>query len=353
MPLPVVITVDGEADPGLAEAGRIEVEERIGETTSFTLRLPADIEGGDLPVLVDDRLGPDSEIAVLVPTGETAACLAKGPVHAQSIRLAHGGESSTVDVRGSDTTVTMDRETRSEVWDGVTDSDAVRTVVDSYGYEADVETTDAGHFEKKHALVQRDTDLHFVRRLARRNGYLFWVTCDAEGVETAHFRRPPVDGEPAAELSLNVESPSIERLEIDWGTERPTSAEALQLDLAEKEDIDGGAPSSPLEPLGESALGTIAPNPRTLRLSAPSDDAGDLRARSEGALVEAGWFVRARCRTSAVKLDGVVRAHTVVSVRGAGSRHSGRYFVSAVRHVIEPGSHVMEIELLRNAWGTG
>ena len=32
-------------------------------------------------------------------------------------------------------------------------------------------------------LVQRESDLSFVRRLARGNGFLFWITADAVGIE--------------------------------------------------------------------------------------------------------------------------------------------------------------------------
>ncbi len=46
-----------------------------------------------------------------------------------------------------------------------------------------------------------------------------------------------------------------------------------------------------------------------------------------------------------------MRAHTVVEVNGAGTRHSGKYFVAGVRHTIDSESYLMELELLRNAWG--
>ena len=51
-------------------------------------------------------------------------------------------------------------------------------------------------------------------------------------------------------------------------------------------------------------------------------------------------------------LGAPVRAHTVVELSGAGSLHSGRYLVAAVRHLIDPAGHRMTVELVRNAWGT-
>lgn len=351
MGLGIAIVVNGSPDPELAGVGQVEVEERMGETTTFRLHYPVDIEEGDLPRLVDDRLDPGSELSILVPVGERTHCLVKGPVHGQRIHLMHGGAGSTLEVSGSDTTVTLDRETRSAIWADVTDSDAVTSILQEYGYTPDVEATSAGHYTKKHSLAQRDTDLGFIRRLARRYGYLFWVSCDAEGNETAHFKRPPLDGSPAGELVINLESPSIQTLDIEWDVERPTQVESLQLDLNTKKHLDGGVAETPQTLLGSQGLADITDEVRSLRLNAPVDDAGDLQARAEGALIEADWFIRANCRTSLEALGGLVRAHTVVQVRGAGSRHSGRYFVASVRHRIDAAAHAMDIELVRNAWG--
>ena len=189
-----------------------------------------------------------------------------------------------------------------------------------------------------------------MQQLARRNGFLFWLSCDEFGLETAHFKRPPLDEVGDAELIINLDSSNLSQLDIEWDVERPTSVESLQLDLNMKNNIVGSASATPQTLLGDRGLADITGDTRSLYLTAPADDAGDLLARSEGALIESDWFIRATCQASFPVLRHPVRAHDVVNLRGAGSRHSGHYFVSAVRHVIEHASHRMEIELLRNAW---
>jgi hypothetical protein len=204
--------------------------------------------------------------------------------------------------------------------------------------------------ETRHTLVQRDTDLQFVRRLARRNGFLFWVTCDGDGNETAHFKRPALDGDGDPELIVNLDGNNLQWLDLEWDVERPTSATAADVDPLDASDIDGSVSRSPLDPLASEALADIVADTRSIHLIAPVDDSGDLQSRSEGALIDASWFVRARCETTLSVLKKVVRAHTVVKVRGLGSRHSGKYFVAAVKHLIDQAEHRMEIELVRNAW---
>ena len=56
------------------------------------------------------------------------------------------------------------------------------------------------------------------------------------------------------------------------------------------------------------------------------------------------------CQASVHNVGIPVRAHTLVNLRGAGSRHSGKYFVAGVRHVIDAAAHTMEITLVRNGW---
>jgi phage protein D len=351
MGLGIAIAANGTPDAELAEATTVEVHEQMGKETTYRLRYETDISEGDLPLLVDSRLDPGAELSILVPVSGTTHCLVKGPVHGQQIHLERGGAGSTVEVLGSDTSIVMDRETRTAVWADVTDSDAVSSILTDYGYAPDVQPTSAGHYERKHTLAQRDSDLRFVRRLARRNGFLFWVTSDDSGIETAHFRRPPLDGKAASELVINLASPSIDNLDLTWDVERPTSVDGMQTDLNTKGPLDGTVAVTPQTILGEKSLQAITGDTRSVHLWAPVDDAGDLQARGEGALIESDWFVRATCQTSLHALGRLVRAHTLVELRGAGSRHSGKYFVSAVRHTIDATAHKMDLTLIRNGWG--
>ena len=351
MPSELAIKVGGVADPTLAAADQIEVHERLGEPTTFRLRYPIDIAEADIPKLSDGRLGPGSEIQIILVVEGAPASLVKGPVHGQQIHVQHGGASSWVEVIGSDTSITMDREVKSTIWAEVSDSDAVASILGGYSLTPDLERTTALHTETKHTLVQRDTDFRFVRRLARRNGYLFWVTSDPLGIETGHFRRPPVDGPAAIQLAINVTPPNVNSLDLRWDVERPTSTEGAQLDLSNKQNLDGAVVQSPQTALGTLPLAAIATGVRTAHVTAPADDVGDLKARGEGALIEAEFFVHVTGSTTLAALGKLLRAHTVVDLQGLGKRHSGKYLVSSVRHLIDPARHVMEFELLRNGWG--
>jgi phage protein D len=352
MALAALIAVSGKVDDGLGSASWIEVHERLGQPSTYRIRYEIAADAGDYSMLTDSRLDAGSVLSVLVQGSGTKECLVKGPVGSQRIHFEHGDAGSYVEIRGSDSAIAMDREAKSALWSDVTDSDAVNAIVGTYGFVPDLDSTQAGHYENKHVLVQRESDLSFVRKLARRNGFLFWVTSDALGIETAHFKKPPLGGQSAAKLAINRVPPAFTFLDLRWDVERPTSVEGTQLDLNALSDIDGGARESGLDKLGSSDLATITGDTRSIFLAPPADDAGDLQGRAAGALVESNFFIRATGETALSITGAPIRAHTVIELDGAGSRHSGKYFVGGVRHTISPDSHLMEVELLRNGWGS-
>ena len=352
MGLGISIRVGGAPDETAASAAFVEVVERVGQPTQYRIEYGLDIEGGDFPLLKESKLGPGSELQVLVPTAEVTECLIKGPVYGQEIHFVQGGSGSSLIVLGADSLIKMDREDKVVAWADLTDSDAVSSILSQAALTPDVDATQAGHMELKHTLIQRETDLAFVRRLARRNGNLFWLSCDEFGVETAHFKRPVLEGEAKCDLVINLTDPpsNVTSLDICWDVERPTQADATEVDLNTKADISGAVQRSPLTALGGSGLADIVTDARVVHVRSPVDDNGDLQARGEGAVIESSFFLRASGSTTLSALGKVLRSHTLVNLRGAGSRHSGLWFCSAVKHSIDSSEHTMDFELIRNGW---
>lgn len=348
----IVILSNGVPNSLLEKVARVEVRERLGETTQYSIVFEEDVCENDFQLLRTSALDPNAELSVLVPVGNGMDCLVKGPVSSQQIRLQHGGAGSQLEVRGNDSTIKMDREFKSEVWPNVTDGEAVTRILLQNAYLTDVATTNGRHLETEHSLVQRSTDLQFIKRLARRNGFHFWITCDPLGItETAHFKRIPLEGSPEIELKINTADSNLDSFDLSWDTERPTSVEGSQHNTRNQSTLSGDVQRSPQTTLGRLSLQDITGDVRSTSVAAPANDAGDMQARGEATLMESDWFIRANCRTSAQRLcSKVVRAHTLVKLVGAGSRHSGTYLVSSVSHSIDAAGHSMDVELLRNGW---
>ncbi len=348
-----VIVADGARADDLMGVMLAEVHEEVGRPTTFYLRYPVERDAdGDLYPLQEPRLGPGAPIAVFQRGGGFNDCLVKGHVFSQQINLVDGVTGSTVEVVGADTTLVMDRETKLVQWaDNTSDSDAVTSVVAGYGLSPDVESTDTRHMENKRTLMQHGTDLDFVRMLARRNGYLFWVRADEALVETAYFKPVAMDAVADAPLlRFALDQPNLRSFKITWDVERPTSVIASAYDGAAKTVMDGSGVEPPTTFPGDIPLAEIAPETRSTSLVAAVADAGDLLARATGILRDAAWFVQATCTVSVQEVGAVIHAHTLVNVDGVGKRFSGSYFVAAARHTMTDDDHVIALTLWRNGW---
>ncbi|MEM7357537.1 MAG: contractile injection system protein, VgrG/Pvc8 family [Pseudomonadota bacterium] len=345
------ILVGDNTDATLTNVGQVEVLEKWGEPIRYQLSFTADIIAGDLPQLVDSELNPGTEISVFVTTDAGTQCLVKGPVHSHTVRLQNGGPGSTLVVQGADNTIKMARTDRSAIWSDSTDSSVVQSIFNANGMmNVDADETDSTYSEDKHTLVQRDNDLDFVYMLARRNGCLLWITYDDDAEEIVHFKRPVLDDLAAAELSINLDEANVDQLDISWDVERPDTVTGMQVDLNSLDTMDGQTTDSGLELLGGESMASIRGEPFTTHLGVAADDVANMQSRARALLTESNWFLNASCATSVARLGDVVRSHRVINLRGAGSRYSGHYFVSGVRHLIDATSHIMHLTMVRNAW---
>jgi hypothetical protein len=348
--LAVAILPDGLPDPGMPVPDSVQVIECLHQPTTYRLRYAFASKDGDFPLLSDSHLEPEKDLAVAVMPGTTPTFLVCGPVARQEVTFMKGGSDCTLDVVGGDHCIAMDREDKSKIWNNVTDSLAVTAVLVDYKLVPDISVTTALHTEFKHSLVQRETDLRFVRRLARRNGFWFWITSEAPAVNVAHFKRFSPGATADVELRMNGKDANIDKVSLEWDSERPVAATLKQVNLSDKSVIDGSVAASPLTGLASKALGSIVSKKRAVHLVVPADDAGDLKSRAEALLIDNGWFVTARVVTRLSVLKKVLRSHTVASLGGLGKRHSGNYVVARVVHDIDATDHVMTADLVRNGW---
>jgi len=346
------VLLNAASDATLAQPSRAIVTESVGACTTYALYYDLRIDNGDYPTLTDARLGPESALALRVKDGDSSSVLVAGPVTRQHISLVNGGSGSVLEVIGADVLVELGREAKVHVWPSTTDEDAIASMLTSAGL-ANLVTLPAPvvHDDKKHPLVQRESDLHLIRRLVRRNGCWLWIEYDrTTALPTVHVQRPPVGAPSSLDLYLNGAQCNTDAVTIAWDVERTVATDATARDVFGATDLDGSAQRSPLGTLASKGLGDIVKKTRKARLAVPVDDASDLLHRAGAALIEDGWFVQASVSVNKRRLKSVVRANTVVTLHGAGSRHSGTYLVSHVVHRIDDDDHWMDVTLVRNAW---
>jgi phage protein D len=385
MPSGYQVFLDGEAadDAFYTSLTSLEVEESMDFPGALQLNVPVNrSESGDLTAVAESRFRPMANIAVVASVDSSAAggaaaaigsaigigggngsqsgtqCIFDGFVLSHKLHLERGITNSTLSVWGQDASYLMNLEEKVKEWVDVTDADVANSIFGDYGISPADENTDddsPSHTESGHSLMQRGSDIQFLRMLARRNGKICRVACkDKPGQRTGYFSKPALDGDVDFTLALNdPDAWTVESLDLNWDVGRPTSVSARQA-LFDDDDEDGvsaDSTDSGLNLLGERDLASFAQKPMKVLLAAPVDDGGELSLRAQAVLREAAWFVNCEGESDAGRLGGILRAGMLVEITGIGGLHSGKYLVWSVRHTITAEAHMMKFVLKRNAVG--
>lgn len=349
------------ADDDLQNAlSSVDVEENADLPGAIQLNLAISRSAtADLTFVNDAGLQPFANIAIIAtPEDKPDECIFDGYVLSHKLHLETGITNSSLQIWGQDASWLMNLEEKTREWVDVTDASVANTIFNEYGFTPasnNTEDDSPSHTEDGHSLMQRGSDIQFLRNLARRNGKLCRVACTTTpGQRTGYFASPKLDNDSVLTLTLNdPEAWTVRALDFDWDVTRPSAVKASQSLLSDNNEdgVSGDTNDSELPLLDARSLADFAGKPMTVLLTAPVDDAGELQFRAKSLLRESGWFVRCEGEADVSRLNAVLRVGTVVQIEGVGSLNSGKYYVWSVRHTITADSHKMKFTLVRNAVG--
>ena len=363
MSVTIQLTVGGAAVPGAFydTIRQMEIEESSDQPGTLLLQLPVNrTSAGDLQFVGDGTFEPMTNVTLTVTPGargSRAQCIFDGYVLSWRLHLDRASTSSTIGIWAQDASWLMNADDHVAEWSGLTDGQVADAIFSSYGFTPAAGNTgndSPSHLPEGHTLVQRATDLQFLRGLARRGGKLCRVACtDSPGIRTGYFVIPAVAGQPVATISLlDPDRWTVEALDFDWDVMRPTEADASQVDLTQSSDTgtDVTTDASGLPPLDKRDYPTYLGQASKLLLTAPAD-AAELGQRTAAVLTESGFFSRCAGEADADRIGTILRVGDVVTIEGAGSIQSGNWLVWNVRHSFSLDSWKMGFTLVRNAMG--
>ncbi len=361
MPVTYQLAVGGSpvSDDFYTAVQSLEVEENADAPDALLLRLPVSrTPAGDLNFVGDPTFAPGTPISlVATPLGESAQCIFDGYALAWKLHLDRATTASTLEVWAQDASWLMNIDEKVMEWSGQTDGQVANAIFGSYGFmvaKANTADDSPAHQEADHTLLQRDTDLRFLRGLARRSGKILRITCAASpGARTGFFVTPLVSAPSAATISLvDPAAWDVDTLDFSWDVMRPTEVQTSQIsfDDSSGDGVPGDTDSSGLDPMDALDLVGYSGQSGTALLTAIADPP-ELPLRAAGLLREAGWLVRCEGTVDAERIGTLLRVGTVVTIEGAGTLHSGNWFVWSVRHVITQDAYRMRFTFVRNAMG--
>jgi hypothetical protein len=422
--------LDGRPLEGLGEwVLQVEVDERADEASTFRMTvdmspISGDRADGDWDVLehgtfADEHHIPDFRLLRRVtvqfslasddPTeAEIAATVFDGYVTGVEPVF---GESRVPDsmlvLTGMDASCLMHMETVTRTWDGTTDARIAQEIFEKYGFAArpgsgpDATVEDGGldRVQDRASLVQRATDAEFLRLLARRNGFEFYVEPAGGQVPegphpgtgvVGHFHSSRVDAEEQPAVGLFPrDAPSLIDFRARYDGLQPTrilgwhvdeqSRKVKRVDVADPAYGRMGSHSradvlrerlAAIQPVRRRAAttstGRPAPDapfePVDLQSSDVPHTDGELSALARADYRMADWFVVGTGTVQCERYPAIVRSRRPIGVRGAGHLLDGRWYVQGVRHRwgVDPDApeeeqamrrYEADLTLVRNALG--
>jgi phage protein D len=267
-------------------------------------------------------------------------------------------------VSGMDTSVLMSLEEKIATWKDMSDSDIVQQIVAAYGVEIKADSTPTVHQENDTTLVQRSSDIQFVRDLASRNGMEFYFETDKDsGNVVAHFHAPQLDGTPQPDLAIQfADKSNLESFSARVTGLRPLAVKMEQIDVKANGANSSQVTDTQLAKLGAKDSNALVGGPlgslvtpkdaqaQMLVMGPPTSDATELKTITQSVRDEAGWFIIAEGRINCEAYQNVLRPHRIVLVKGAGKTYSGKYYVTRVVHELKgDGTFTESFEARRNA----
>lgn len=329
----------------------IDVETSLEEAGALRLRLGISAtELGDWSILDDDPFQPLVPLQVRIQRGSgVPEALINAFVTQHRVSYTEAG-GSTLDVTALDATHSMNLEEKVTAWANLPDSAIAAVIFGQHTLLPRVDTTSAVLTDPEGTTIQRGTDIRFLRRLARRNGFDCYVQPEPlTGLDVGHFHRREVNGMPEAVLSVEMgDETNVHDLSIRYDLTRATAVKASGLDVLTKETQPVEIASTLEQALGgEGTLGRQATVPTVRPADTGLPRTAELQQAAQAIADRSAWSVLAE---GTVGTDvGVLRPGGLISIRGAGRLYNGSYFVTRVRHSITAGSIEQRFEAVRNA----
>lgn len=258
--------------------------------------------------------------------------------------------------------VLMDRDIRSKTFENMKRSEVVQEIALANGYGLDRLHIQGTEIRFDSIVQARMSDAQFLRHLANREGFEFFV--DFDGL---HWHERDLGQKPIREVTYFTDKAGEI---IDWSVEgnltnRASTVKTKGRDPIAKTDIEGEANNS--TETGRNTLGSvvISVDPRTGERSTnpaventrheevqPTTETSADAAQREAA----GRFKKSSVNSFKLKLkmvgDPGLVAKSVINVKGISERLSGRYYVSKVKHDLTRG-YQLDVLCKRDAASRG
>lgn len=197
---------------------------------------------------------------------------------------------------------------------------------------------------------QQGTDFKYVKHLADRVGYVFYIEPGPKPMMNFAYWGPEVRvGVPQKALNINMDAhTNVEQLSFNYNGDNAT----LPIVTVQNEETRAPIPIPipPITPLSPP-LGLVPPIPKRLSMISGTAGLNPIQAVLIGLAkaAQTADVVDGQGTINVVRYGRPLKARQLVGVRGAGTAFDGLYYVKSVTHNIKRGEYKQSFNLVRNA----
>ncbi|HYH79027.1 MAG TPA: hypothetical protein VEX86_04500 [Longimicrobium sp.] len=310
-----------------------EAEGNNGFQVTFRVALDSLVDFG---LVASGALDPFKRVVIGVITGVVPEVLIDGIITHRQLTPADEPGASTLTVTGKDVSQMMDLEEKNEEYPNQPDFVIAARVIAGYAQygmiPATMPTADVP-IQLQRIPRQAETDYRFLKRMAERNGYVFYVEPVTFGVNNAYW---------GPEIRAGIPKPALTA--GPYGNVKGIHFSHDGLSLVGSsgsflEPISGTVlPIPPMPPLRVPplALKPVMPRRTTLARTTSKSNPAQATANVMSAQSSAPDPLTASGEVDTARYGAVLRPRSLVGVRGAGLTHDGMWLVRKVTHTLNP-----------------
>jgi len=196
---------------------------------------------------------------------------------------------------------------------------------------------------------QQGKDYEYVKSLADRVGYVFYMDPGPmPGMNVAYWGPEIRVGVPQPALTINMDAyDNVDSLTFSFDAEKKRLPVLMIQEPITKAPIPIPVPDiTPLSP----PLGLIPPLPKNIDFISETADLNPIQAAVIGLTkaAKSSDAVFGSGSLDVTRYGQILKARSLVGVRGAGLAFDGLYYVSEVKHKIKRGEYKQDFKLVRN-----
>lgn len=343
----------------------VRITQRDGGRSGFQLsfrveeKSPIGLAG---QILLDSPLfSVFNRIVVSVYFGGAPEVLMDGIITNQELQPSQEPGISTLTLTGEDISVMLDREEKNIEHPAQDETIIALKIIASYAQYGLIPLVIPPIFidppiPTERTPVQTGTDLAYLREIAGRHAYVFYITPGPAPLTNTAYWGPPIRvGIPQKALSVNMGShTNVDSINFQHNALAPTTVTGSVQDRLTNQSIPIQTFASfrpPLASLPDWLVNKLYIRETRIRQSGLNAMQAMARAQSETERSQ-DEVLTATGELETLRYGSLLKPRALVGLRGAGLLFDGFYYVKDVTHNLSRGSYRQNFTLAREGLGT-